>query len=169
MALAGGHRRHASNEDLLWTGPGAGQVAGKPSREFLANRQGGKRYHVGMDIFCHQGDTVLAIADGKIVNFYPFYEGTNALFVEHDGVVVNYGEVEPDFNRRFNWRKGDRVNAGQEIARVGRLNMIHFETYRPGATQNARWMKNEAQPPSNLLNPTMVLLGVAARGRRRVG
>ncbi|MEA2887616.1 MAG: N-acetylmuramoyl-L-alanine amidase [Bradyrhizobium sp.] len=149
------------------TGPGS--VAGKPSREFLANRQGGKRFHVGMDIFCHQGDIVLAIADGTIVRFYHFYEGTNALFVAHDGVVVNYGEVEPNSNSEFGWHEGSRVTAGQRIARVGRLNMIHFETYRPNTTQNERWMQNGSPPPPNLRNPTRVLLGLAAKGRRIIG
>jgi murein DD-endopeptidase MepM/ murein hydrolase activator NlpD len=149
------------------TGPTS--VAGKPSREFLANRQGGKRFHVGMDIFCHQGDIVLAIADGTIVRFYHFYEGTNALFVAHDGVVVNYGEVAPNSNSEFGWHEGSRVTAGQRIARVGRLNMIHFETYRPNTTQNERWMQNGSPPPPNLRNPTRVLLGLAAKGRRIIG
>jgi hypothetical protein len=149
------------------TGPTS--VAGKPSREFLANRQGGRRFHVGMDIFCHQGDIVLAIADGTIVRFYHFYEGTNALFVAHDGVVVNYGEVGPNSDSEFGWHEGSRVTAGQRIARVGRLNMIHFETYRPNTTQNERWMQNGSLPPPNLRNPTKVLLGLAAKGRRIIG
>jgi murein DD-endopeptidase MepM/ murein hydrolase activator NlpD len=147
---------------------GSNTVVGKPSREFLANRQGGRRYHVGMDIFCHQGDIVLAVADGEIVNFYPFYEGTNALFVKHGGVVINYGEVAPHSDDEFRWKKNDRVRAGQPIARVGRLNMIHLETYRPGTTQNARWMQDGSRAPSSLLNPTKLLLGLAARGTRKL-
>jgi murein DD-endopeptidase MepM/ murein hydrolase activator NlpD len=141
-------------------------VAGRPSREFLANRQDGRRYHVGMDIFCHQGDVVLAIADGTVVAFYPFYQGTNALFVAHAGVVVNYGEVSPNSESEFGWRVNGPVTAGQKIARVGRLNMIHFETYHPETKKNERWMQDGSSAPTNLLNPTKVLLGLAARGTR---
>lgn len=151
------------------TGPDKNSVAGKFSRHFLADRQGGKRFHVGMDIFCHQGDVVLALADGEILNFYAFYEGTNALFVAHQGVVVNYGEVSPTSSSEFNWKVHDKVKGGQPIARVGRLNMIHFETYQPGTTQNARWMQDGSKAPPNLLNPTKVLLGLAARGVRTLG
>jgi Peptidase family M23 len=151
------------------TGPGPHEVAGKESREFLANRQKGQRYHVGMDIFCHQGDIVLAIADGTVVAFYSFYEGTNALFVAHKGVVVNYGEVSPNSQNEFKWRLNGPVEAGRPIARVGRLNMIHFETYRPGPEKNARWMKDGSKAPPSLRNPTKVLLGLAARGTRKLG
>ena len=98
-----------------------------------------------MDIFCVEGDVVLAIADGTIVNFYPFYEGTNALLVAHDGVVVNYGEVAPSAQEKFGWnlkqKKALSIKAGQPFAEVGRLNTIYFETYKPAARQNERWMK----------------------------
>jgi murein DD-endopeptidase MepM/ murein hydrolase activator NlpD len=141
-------------------------VVGWPSRTFLADRQGGRRYHVGIDLFCGHGDKVVAIADGTIVKFYPFYEGTNALLIDHDGVVINYGEVAPGSDREFGWQQGHRVTAGQMIARVGRLNMIHLEAYRPGTQANARWMQNGEAPPAVLRSPTRLLLGLAARARR---
>jgi hypothetical protein len=141
-------------------------IAGKPSREFLADRQNRQRYHVGMDIFCHQGDIVLAVADGVVVAFYKFYQGTHALLIQHNGVVINYGEVSPDSQNEFGWRVNGPVTAGQRIARVGRLNMIHFETYRSDATKSERWMKDGSHAPEKLRNPTNLLLGLAARGTR---
>jgi murein DD-endopeptidase MepM/ murein hydrolase activator NlpD len=125
-----------------------------------------------MDIFCVEGNVVLAIANGTIVNYYPFYEGTNALFIAHDGVVVNYGEVMPGAEEKFNWnlsqKKNLNVQAGQPIALVGRLNMIHFEAYRPNTTKNARWMQDGSAAPADLLNPTKLLLGLAAKAIRVV-
>jgi hypothetical protein len=146
------------------TGPTT--FAGRPSRAFLASRQEGRRFHVGMDIFCQQGDVVVAIASGTIVRFYAFYQGTNALLIAHGGVVVNYGEVAPSSDNEFEWKEGSQVREGQRIARVGRLNMIHFETYRPGQRNNERWMQDGSPAPTNLLNPTKLLLGLAARGKR---
>jgi murein DD-endopeptidase MepM/ murein hydrolase activator NlpD len=150
----------------------SGGFEGRESRRFLADRQHGQRFHVGLDIFCAEGDVVLAIADGTIVNFYPFYEGTNALLIAHGGIVVNYGEVAPNAQEKFNWnlkqKKTLDVTAGQPIAQVGRLDMIHFETYKPAARQNERWMKGGPRPP-NLLNPTKLLLGLAAHGTRKLG
>jgi hypothetical protein len=148
----------------------SGGFIGRESRRFLANRQNHRRFHVGMDIFCVEGNVVLAIAKGTIVNYYPFYEGTNALFIAHDGVVVNYGEVMPGAEEKFNWnlsqKKNLNVQAGQPIALVGRLNMIHFEAYRPNTTKNARWMQDGGAAPANLLNPTKLLLGLAAKAIR---
>jgi hypothetical protein len=57
-----------------------------------------------------------------------------ALFVAHEDFVVNYGEVKGDAQLEFGWRVGNPVSEGQEIARVSSTEMIHFETYIPGAT-----------------------------------
>jgi hypothetical protein len=43
--------------------------------------------------------------------------------------------------------------------------MIHLETYVPGTTVNARWLDNGPKPAS-LLDPTLLLLGLAANGTR---
>jgi spore germination cell wall hydrolase CwlJ-like protein len=147
----------------------AGKIIGGNGRKFFADRRGG-RHHVGLDLYCKDREVVLACADGKIVNFYRFYksaagENTFALFVEHDGVVVNYGEVKANAPAEFGWKIGDRVQAGDRIARVSSTNMIHFETYVPGTKQNSRWFAGGAKPPS-LRNPTVLLLQLASSGTR---
>jgi murein DD-endopeptidase MepM/ murein hydrolase activator NlpD len=150
----------------------AEEVVGGPGRNFFANRRGGKRHHVGLDIYCKEGDVVVACAPGRIVNFYRFYrtstgEESFALFVEHDGVVVNYGEVRQDARQKFGWKIGDNVTGGQKIAEVSSTKMIHLETYVPGTKQNSSWMAGDAKPAS-LLNPTMLLLTLAS-GAKRIG
>ena len=148
-----------------------GKIVGRSGRRFFADRRGGARHHVGMDIFCREGDVVVACAPGKIVAFYSFYrrpttgEDTFALFVAHDGVVINYGEVRRSAREEFGWKIGSEVAAGQPIARVSGTDMIHFETYVPGVTQNTRWLRGQARPQS-LLNPTMLLLTLASAANR---
>ncbi|TCM51065.1 peptidase M23-like protein [Rhizobium sp. PP-F2F-G48] len=148
-----------------------GTIAGAPGRRFLADRQNGARYHVGIDIFCRAGDEVVSCTSGKIVAFYPFYtrpttgEETYALFIAHAGVVVNYGEVTASSARVYGWAVGDQVEAGQKIARVSGTAMIHFETYVPGTKANARWLPGSPRPTS-LLNPTRLLFRLAATGIR---
>lgn len=146
---------------------------GPPFRRFLAPRpvDGPQaRYHVGVDLAGNEGDTVLAIQQGKIVAFYPFYTRANgdvtyALFVAHDGYVANYGEVLPDSLKALGLKIGSVVDPGQPIGRVSGTRMIHFETYAPGTTVNKRWPLG-AKPPAGLLNPTQLLLDVQANGTR---
>jgi hypothetical protein len=145
-------------------------VGGNRGRCFFADRHNGKRHHVGVDLFCRNNDVVVACAPGKIVNFYKFYrtkagEDSFALFVAHDGVVINYGEVKANARTEFRWRIGDTVVAGQPIARVSTTDMIHLEAYVPGVTVNARWLANGSKPAS-LLDPTLLLLALAANGTR---
>ena len=148
-----------------------GQIVGLSGRRFFADRRNGERHHVGVDVFCMEGDVVVACAPGKIVAFYSFYrrpttgEDTFALFVAHDGVVINYGEVRRSAREEFGWKIGDDVAAGQRIARVSGTDMIHFETYVPGVVQNSRWLKNDPRPPK-LLNPTLLLLTLASGATR---
>jgi len=144
---------------------GGGAAGANPSRRFLADRDGGTRYHCAIDLYCSEGDAVVAVEDGKIVNFYHFYENTYALLLQHDGYVVNYGEVAPNSLSSLGLSIGDRVNAGQRIGTVGRLNMLHFETYSSGVTKNYAWP--QANPrPSRLRNPSQLLLDLHASAVR---
>ncbi len=143
-----------------------GSVGSAPSRRFLADRQSGARYHVGLDVFCSENDTVLAIEDGTIVAFYAFYEGTHALLVDHGTYVANYGEVAPNSLSRLGLAVGAKVRGGQPVGTIGRLNMLHFETYEPGTKRNYRWLQDGTQPPERLRNPSQLLLELAASGLR---
>ena len=157
----------------------AGVWIGRQSRSFGADRSGGSRYHVGIDLFGRFGDSVVAIEDGRIVGFFGFCCGENktswALLVQHANVVANYGEVAPDSLRRNGLRVGSDVRAGQVIGRVGRnpggSSMIHFETYTTGTTESYRWTKGRACP-ARLLNPTRLFCnsktGPATPGWRRL-
>lgn len=144
---------------------GGGASGANASRRFLADRSGGARYHCAIDLYCSEGDAVVAVEAGKIVNFYHFYQNTYALLVQHDGYVVNYGEVSPNSLSSLGLRIGDRVSAGARIGTVGRLNMLHFETYASGTTKNYSWPKANPRP-SRLRNPSQLLLDLAASATR---
>jgi len=158
---------HSRKFEINYEDRSGNLVGSRPGRRFLADRNNGNRWHVGVDLFGDEGDEVVAIAAGKIISFYRFYtrpngEQTYALFIEHDGVVINYGEVKADAQQRYGWRVGDTVEAGDKIGQVSGTNMIHFETYIPGTQQNQSWPKNSAGP-NRLLNPTQFLLDLVAK------
>lgn len=144
------------------------QQFGSPSRSFFANRDGGARHHVAVDLWGAAGEIVVAVEDGEIVHFYPFYQGVYALIVQCDAdLVVNYGEVAANSLGHFGLKKGDRVKAGQPIALIGESTtgsaMCHFETYVTGTVSNERWLA-EQDVPRSLLNPTAYLVELARSG-----
>jgi hypothetical protein len=66
-------------------------------------RGSGARTHAGVDLMGSRREAweVLAIADGEIVNFYWFINGTFALIVNHGSFVINYGEIRRDSLKRL--------------------------------------------------------------------
>ena len=68
---------------------------------------------------------------------YPFYCETFALEVDHGDVLARYGEIQAITAVK----EGDKVHAGQQIARVGHLvgiqvpsDMLHLELYDKSAS-----------------------------------
>lgn len=102
-------------------------------RSFAARRDDGRRAHAGCDLYFPAGTTVNAITDGVVVRGpYYFYSGTYAIEVDHGTFLARYGEIAGDALVR----SGDRVTAGQPIAKVGHLvgvnvpsDMLHLEIY----------------------------------------
>jgi len=134
----------------------SGSYIGNGSRRFMSDRSGGGRYHAGVDLYGYPDDPIVAMESGTIVNYYHFYHGTYALFVQCDsGLVINYGEVKKKSWEEFGLSKGSKVKRGQPIARVGLMSggshMCHFETYMPPTSQNKKYRGGDAGP---LLNPT---------------
>ena len=141
------------------------EVGGNPARRFGATRGGGSRRHAGVDIYARAGNEVVACQDGTIVSFYGFCCGREktswALIIDHDTVVINYGEVTPDSLQRVGLAPGSSVRAGQTVAFIGvnpgGSSMLHFETYAPGTTRNKQWPSGRPAP-TGLLDPTRYLL-----------
>jgi murein DD-endopeptidase MepM/ murein hydrolase activator NlpD len=107
-------------------------------RCFASNRSNGARAHAGCDLYFEKGTWIYAIADGIVTRGpYPFYCQTFALEVDHGDFLARYGEIQA----KTTVKEGDRVRAGQQIARVGHLvgiqvpsDMLHFELYDKSAS-----------------------------------
>lgn len=152
-----------------------GPVVGVELRRFNAPRPAARaenptRRHVGVDLFARPGDGVVAVESGRLTAFYPFLrtrtgEMSYALLVAHDGYVANYGEVRRTSLSDRGLALGDIVDAGQSIAAVSDTSQLHFETYIPGTERSQSWAHG-ARRPNRVLNPTLLLLDLARRGRR---
>ena len=126
-------------------------------REFGAARKYG-RLHAGNDLLEHAGNPVYAVADGKILDYYPFTQGTDAIVVDHFDFVTLYGEVSSK-----NHAIGEYVKAGERIGTVGTLknsgnSMLHFELYT-GELQGGLWQPDNPpfQRRADLISPTALI------------
>jgi murein DD-endopeptidase MepM/ murein hydrolase activator NlpD len=107
-------------------------------RAFASNRNNGLRAHAGCDLYFPKGTWIHAIGDGTVVRGpYPFYCQTFALEVDHGDFLARYGEIQA----QTTVKQGDKVRAGQQIAKVGHLigiqvpsDMLHFELYDKSAS-----------------------------------
>jgi len=107
-------------------------------RAFASNRNNGRRAHAGCDLYFEKGTWRHAIGDGTVIRGpYPFYCETFALEVDYGDFLARYGEIQA----KTTVKQGDKVRAGEQIARVGHLigihvpsDMLHFELYDKSAS-----------------------------------
>lgn len=144
----------------------AGVIHGNGARRFGANRDGGNRNHVGIDLYANYNDPVVAMGNGVVTATQSFHLGSHAIFVDHGNVVVMYGEVTPKSWSEFGVGIGSKVKKGDPIARVACMDwegrycdshMLHLETYAPGTKRNQRWFPSKATPPA-IRDPSRLLL-----------
>ena len=107
-------------------------------RAFASNRNNGLRAHAGCDLYFEKGTWIYAIGDGTVTRGpYPFYCQTFALEVDHGDFLARYGEIQA----KTTVKEGDKVHAGEQIAKVGHLvgiqvpsDMLHLELYDKSAS-----------------------------------
>lgn len=131
--------------------------------------------HEGVDLYCNNGDEVIAIESGMIVKIHPFtgemvnmpwWNNTWSLLIEGNNYAINYGELIP----LSHLKEGDTVKEGQVIGHIttvlktnkGRpMNMLHLEQYEKGTKEPIfEWKLNE-EKPSQLIDPTELILNLA--------
>ena len=116
-------------------------------RAFGSRRSHGARAHAGCDLYFPVGTTIHAITAGTVTRGpYEFYEGTYALEVDHGAFLARYGEIQ----KSALVRQGDRISAGQPIAKVGKLNsitnsMLHLELYDKSAAGDLTVRNNQTK------------------------
>jgi|GEM_PF-684643 len=143
-------------------------------RRFGAGRDNGGRKHAGCDLIVPPGTPVCAIADGYVrQDPYYFYNGSFALEVVHDGIVVRYGEILPtavnsatlDFLPDI--KKNKKVTKGQVIAYIAKMtggsSMLHFECFSNSSLNGGLTDKSKTggafKRRSDLMDPTNLLDG----------
>jgi murein DD-endopeptidase MepM/ murein hydrolase activator NlpD len=154
-AAASGTEFAAALQEALATEK-AGAVspaAGAPGNSWIRPAQGtvsseyGPRWgteHEGIDIAAGSGSAIRAAGDG-VVKKASWYGGYgNAVIIDHGkGVQTLYGHAS-----KLDVREGERVRAGQVIAKVGSTGdstgpHLHFEVELDGKKVDPRpWMKN---------------------------
>ena len=138
------------------------------NRYFGASRDGGKRWHAGVDLHCDPGEEIVAMERGKILWKAPGYVGLDAIVIEHDKVAVLYGEVALGSLEAHGLRAGDVVEAGTKIATTAKSSsgsMLHIETWKKDYAPRSFTIVAPPSIPPGLLDPTRYLLTLAERSR----
>ncbi len=131
--------------------------------------------HTGVDLYCENQQPVFAVEDGKVVKKdiftgdkigFPWWEETEAVMVEGESGVVNYGEITTSL------KIDQLVKKGEQIGNVKRVlfedkkrndiighstSMLHLELYIHGSRHFALW-EIDADKPKELLDPTLFLM-----------
>jgi len=121
-------------------------------RAFGSRRSHGARAHAGCDLWFPVGTTIHAITSGTVRdNARAFYEGTDALEIDHGVFIARYGEIQQG---SATVRKGDHVSPGQPIAKVGKLHsmsisMLHLELYDKSADGPLTVKNNQTKRTAN--------------------
>jgi 3-polyprenyl-4-hydroxybenzoate decarboxylase len=127
--------------------------------------------HKGVDLYCKEGELVIAVEKGKIVDICPFtgeiagfpwWENTHAVYVEGKSGIVVYGEIIPNPNIKI----GDEIKEGSHIGNVTRVlkkdngrprEMLHMELHEHGYIHTGQWEIGKPKP-TGVLNPAKYLL-----------
>lgn len=129
-------------------------------------------YHPGIDIYCGNGQEVVAIEDGVVVHFEsftgptanppsPWWNQTFSVMVEGASGVIGYCELLIDDALDI----GDVIKAGDTIGHITPVlkkdkgngtTMLHVELYVPGTKHHVTWVLDTEKPPE-LLNPRQLL------------
>lgn len=140
-----------------------GTIVGNGATRFGAEREGGIRFHAGMDLVCSPGDKIVAMEPGKVIGMISGFVRLGAVVIAHPSVIGVYAEIALDSLSRAGLKAGDSVSAGQVIG-FGALNyegrsMLHTELWAPGHAppMYTPWLKS-APPPAGLYDPSEYLI-----------
>lgn len=128
------------------------------SDSFLAERDGGERFHEAIDIMAPKGTSVIAAAPGTIERIYQSETGGNSLYVRSPDreTIFYYAHLD---QYAPGLKEGQKVRRGQRLGTVGTTGNaapdaphLHFAIMR--TTQDAEWWE-----PTNAINPYPYLAG----------
>jgi murein DD-endopeptidase MepM/ murein hydrolase activator NlpD len=157
-------------EGLLFPVPYRSTLTYHTNERQFGYARGGGRKHGGCDLYAPLGTPVKAMADGKIIQAYPFYWATWAIEVDHGDFIARYGEVAPMSMKEAKALKGKEVSRGDQIGTIGQLiqpsgkkykhTMLHLELYSTTKSTLAEPLTISKLPykrRSDLVDPTFTL------------
>jgi murein DD-endopeptidase MepM/ murein hydrolase activator NlpD len=129
--------------------------------------------HTGVDLYCENGDEVIAMEDGEVVAIewftgepvgMPWWNDTMAIAIKGKSGTINYCELIP----KEDLKVGSEVTEGQVLGnitpvlkkdkgKVPSTSMLHLELYTEYEGDWVLWEIGTPQP-INLLDPTEILI-----------
>jgi hypothetical protein len=132
-------------------------------------------FHDGNDLYCQEGQEVIAIEDGVVVDISiftgedadppsPWWNSTKAVLVEGKSGVIGYCEINPMFYLvlGFKVKEGDMIGRVVPVLKEDKGNgtsMLHLNLYTPGTTKHVTWALDQ-EKPENLLDSTQLLRSI---------
>jgi murein DD-endopeptidase MepM/ murein hydrolase activator NlpD len=129
-------------------------------------------HHPGIDIYCENGQQVVAIEDGVVVGFEhftgeganppsPWWNNTFAVMVEGESGVIGYCEllIEDELDIGQKVKAGDPIGNIVPVLKKDKGNgttMLHLELYTAGTRHHVTWVL-DTEKPVELLNPRDLL------------
>lgn len=137
-------------------------------RRFGARRAGGKRTHAGCDLYAPLRSPVIAIAQGVVLDKYPFYNQSDAVEVDHGFPigVIRYGEIKvaPGIGRGRTVKPGDVIGYITNLVGAG-MNGIHpmchleqFAGWGKGPLTDRSTKGGKYQRREDVIDPTPLLM-----------
>jgi murein DD-endopeptidase MepM/ murein hydrolase activator NlpD len=128
--------------------------------------------HEGVDLYAEQGDEVLAMEEGVVVNVLPFtgnitnpktswWNDTGCVLIKSRSGVICYGELKA----KDGLKKGDFVQTGEVLGYIetvlkkdkGRpMAMLHLEFYSHDVTEPTETWSPDMATPYGLQNPIIL-------------
>ena len=129
-------------------------------------------YHSGVDLYCPEGQPIIAIEGGKVIHFEiftgdnaipasPWWNETSAVMIEGKSGCIGYCEIalNPLIKIGMQVKAGDILGHVVPILKKDKGNgttMLHFELYAPGSNEFVTW-EIDKDRPSTLQDPTELL------------
>ena len=127
--------------------------------------------HEGVDLYAPEGTPVHAVERGQVVRIEwftgqdaasPWWNDTQAVFVEGESGVVVYGELlaDPDLSEGLHIPAGALLGTLVPVLRQDKgrpMTMLHLELHEPGTRAAPPW---ETQRPASLRDPTPFLQAI---------
>ena len=105
----------------------------KPTDGLISREYDSETKHIGIDLVNVEGTPIFAVADGQvIVSDFSDNFGYFIILDHQNGYISHYYHNQENFSK-----KGDSVNAGDVIAKLGNTGMstgphLHFEIWKDG-------------------------------------